>query len=87
MVESGVAGFEMTSWQAVYAPKGTPKAIVQRLNAEITKALKLPDVQAKLEGQLGMNIVASSPEELAAHMAREIPRWAALVKKSGAEPG
>ncbi len=87
MVESGIAGFEMTSWQAVYAPKGTPKAIVQRLNAEIVKALKLPDVQAKLEGQLGMNIVASSPEELAAHMAREIPRWAALVKKSGAEPG
>jgi tripartite-type tricarboxylate transporter receptor subunit TctC len=87
MVESGIAGFEMTSWQAVYAPKGTPKAVVQRLNAEIVKALKLPDVQAKLEGQLGMNIVASSPEELAAHMAREIPRWAALVKKSGAEPG
>ena len=74
MIESGVAGFEMTSWQAVYAPKGTPKAVVQRLNAEIVKALKVPEVQAKLEGQLGMNIVGSTPEELAAHMAREIPR-------------
>jgi tripartite-type tricarboxylate transporter receptor subunit TctC len=84
MIESGVAGFEMSSWQAVYAPKGTPKAIVQRLNAEIAKALRQPDVQAKLSGQLAMDIVASTPEELREHMAREIPRWAELVKKSGA---
>ncbi len=86
MAEAGVPGFEMSSWQAVYAPKGTPKAVVQRLNAEITKALKLPDVQAKLHDQLGMDIVASTPEVLAAHMAREIPRWAELVRKSGAQP-
>lgn len=84
MIESGVAGFEMSSWQAVYAPKGTPKPIVQRLNAEIVKALKQPDVQAKLSGQLAMEIVGSTPEELRDHMAREIPRWAELVKKSGA---
>jgi tripartite-type tricarboxylate transporter receptor subunit TctC len=86
MIESGVPGFEMSSWQAIYAPKGTPKAIVQKLNAEIVKALKLPDVQAKLHDQLGMNIVGSTPEELAAHMDKEIPRWADLVKKSGATP-
>ncbi|BEP39355.1 tripartite tricarboxylate transporter substrate binding protein (plasmid) [Variovorax sp. V59] len=84
MIESGVPGFEMSSWQAVYAPKGTPRPIVQRLNAEIVKALKQPDVQAKLSGQLAMEIVGSTPEELRDHMAREIPRWAELVKKSGA---
>ena len=84
MIEAGVPGFEMASWQAVYAPKGTPKAVVQRLNAEIVKALKMPDVQAKLHDQLGMELVGGSPEELAALMNREIPRWAALVKKSGA---
>ncbi|NDY92101.1 Bug family tripartite tricarboxylate transporter substrate binding protein [Ideonella livida] len=84
MIEAGVPGFEMSSWQAVYAPKGTPKAIVQRLNAEIVKALKQPDVREKLGKQLGMELVGSTPEELAALMQREIPRWAALVKKSGA---
>ncbi|MFT3954458.1 MAG: tripartite tricarboxylate transporter substrate binding protein [Piscinibacter sp.] len=84
MIESGVAGFEMSSWQAIYAPKGTPKPIVERLHAEIAKALKLPDVQAKLHDQLGMDLVGGSPQELAALMAKEIPRWAALVKKSGA---
>jgi len=84
MMESGVRDFQMSSWQAVYAPKGTPKAIVQRLNAEIVKILNMPDVKEKLGTTLGMEIVASTPEELATFMAKEIPRWAALVKKSGA---
>jgi len=85
MIEAGVPGFEMSSWQAIYAPRGTPKPVVQRLSQEIIRALKLPDVQDKLGRQMGMEIVAGGPEELAALMAREIPRWAALVKKSGAK--
>jgi tripartite-type tricarboxylate transporter receptor subunit TctC len=83
MAEAGVPGFAMSSWQAIYAPKGTPKPIVQRLNAEIVKILQMNDVREKLSG-LGMEIVGSSPEELARLMSIEIPRWGELVKKSGA---
>ena len=84
MMEAGIKNFQMSSWQAVYAPKGTPQPIVHRLNAEIVKILKMPDVMSKLTDQLGMEIVGSSPEELAAFMKVEIARWAELVKKSGA---
>lgn len=84
MAEAGVPGFEMASWQAVYAPKGTPKAIVDRLAAEIAKALKTPEINDKLSTQFGMEVVAGSPADLAALMQKEIPRWAELVKKSGA---
>ena len=82
--ESGVPGFDVSSWQAIYAPRGTPKPIVQRLAKEIQALLKLPDVQEKLGKTMGMEIVAGGPEDLAALMAKEIPRWAAVVKKSGA---
>ncbi|KQM75376.1 tripartite tricarboxylate transporter substrate binding protein [Xylophilus sp. Leaf220] len=84
MVEAGVPGFEMASWQAVYAPHGLPPAIGQRLSAEINKALLLPEVKNKLTEQFGMEVVAGSPEQLTALMQKEIPRWGALVKKSGA---
>lgn len=84
MAEAGLPNFEMVSWQALYAPQGTPKDIVQRLNAEIVKALQNPEVRQKMTQQLGMEVVGSSPSELAAFMDKEIPRWAELVQKSGA---
>lgn len=84
MIEAGVPGFEMSSWQAVYAPRGTPRPVVQRLAHDIRSALEAPDVQQKLGKTFGMELVGGGPDELAALMAREIPRWAALVKKSGA---
>jgi tripartite-type tricarboxylate transporter receptor subunit TctC len=86
MAEAGVPKFEMVSWQAVYAPKGTPKPIIDRLHAEIVKILKSPEVRDKLTNVNGMEIVASTPSELTALMQREIPRWGELVVKSGAKP-
>lgn len=84
MEESGVKDFKMASWQAVYAPKGTPKAIVDRLSQEIAAVLQEPDVQEKLGKTMGMQLVGSSPEALRDLMATEIPRWAEVVEKSGA---
>ena len=84
MVEAGVPGLDLVSWQAVYAPKGTPRDVVQTLNREIVKALRTPEIKAKLETQFGMEVVGSSPEDLAALMKRDIPRLGALVKKTGA---
>jgi tripartite-type tricarboxylate transporter receptor subunit TctC len=84
MAEAGVPGFEMASWQAVYAPKNLPPAISQRLADEITRILQQPEVRDKLTNQLGMDVVAGSPAQLAALMQKEIPRWGELVRKSGA---
>jgi tripartite-type tricarboxylate transporter receptor subunit TctC len=86
MAEAGIQNFEMSSWQAVYAPKGTPKPIVDKLNGEIVKILKAPDTRQKMQDTMGIEVVASSPEELTKLMQSEIPRWTALIKKSGAQP-
>jgi tripartite-type tricarboxylate transporter receptor subunit TctC len=84
LAESGLPGFEVGSWQGVFAPAGTPPEIVKRLNVEIVKALNLPDVREKLSG-LGAEIVADSPEEFSALVKAEVVKWADVVKKSGAK--
>lgn len=84
MKEAGIEDFSMASWQAIYAPKGTPRPIVERLHTEIAKVLELPEVRKLFTETLGMQIVAGGPDVLADHMSKEIPRWAELVKKSGA---
>jgi len=84
LAESGLPGFEVGSWQGVFAPAGTPPEIVKRLNVEIVRILNLPDVREKL-GNLGAEIVADSPEEFAALVKGEVVKWADVVKKSGAK--
>ena len=83
MSEAGLSGFEVTSWNGVLAPAGTPKEIVTRLNNEIVKALKMPDVHEKLSG-LGADPVGNTPEQFAAFIQAEIKKWAKVIKESGA---
>jgi len=80
--ESGVPGFEFNEWQAILAPRSAPRDIVTRLNAEINKVLALPDVSERMAG-LGAVVVGSTPEQLTAHIAAELARWPAVIKKAG----
>ena len=84
IAESGVPGFDVQAWAGVMVPVGVPKAIVQRLNAEVNKALATPAVADKLP-ELGLIVVGSTPEQFAAHIRKEAVRWTEVVKRSGAK--
>lgn len=84
MEEAGLAGFDITSWQALFAPAGVPKDIIGRLHAETAKALKAPDVAKRLE-ELGLDPGGMTPEELAALVRSDIPRLGKIVRDSGAK--
>lgn len=84
IAESGVAGYEQTAWNALFAPAGTPPAIISKLNDATTKALMSKDVKSKLES-LGATVIASTPEQLAEHVKKEIDKWGKVIKESGAK--
>ena len=78
-----VRGFGSTPWYGVFAPAGTPRAIINQLNAEIAKALDSKDVQERLAG-VGCEPFRATPEQFAAIVRDDLPRWARIVKDSGA---
>ena len=84
LAESGLKGFKVLSWHAIYAPAGTPKAIITRLNASMEKALATDETRNKL-GQQGMQVVGGSPQMLADLTRAEVKRWAQVVEESGAK--
>jgi len=84
LAEAGLPGYEIGSWQGVFAPAGTPPEIVKRLNAEIVKIINSPDVQQRLS-TLGAEPAPNTPEEFAAMVKLEVVKWADVVKKSGAK--
>jgi tripartite-type tricarboxylate transporter receptor subunit TctC len=83
--EAGIAGFDVASWQAIYAPAGTPPAVVQRLNAEIERILATAEVKAKMEG-LGLDHSANTPEQFTAFGRSELAKWQKVVKDGNVKP-
>jgi tripartite-type tricarboxylate transporter receptor subunit TctC len=84
MDEAGLPGFEATTWHGLVAPAGTPSDIIGALHRAVVETLKDAGVQQKLAA-LGVDIAPDSPDEFAAYINAEIPKWAAVIKASGAK--
>ncbi len=82
IAESGVPGYEFTTWVGTLVPRATPAATVNTLNGLIVKAVRSPDLAARFTEQ-GADIIASSPAQFAAHIKSELARWAKVIKESG----
>jgi tripartite-type tricarboxylate transporter receptor subunit TctC len=85
VAESGVSGSEFASWWGVLAPAGTPAATVAALNEHITKAVRSPEVSKRFTAE-DTDIIASSPQQFAAHINSELARWAKVVRDNKIEP-
>jgi len=82
VAEAGVPGYEFDTWFVVAAPKGTSRAIVDTLNSHIRKALTAPD-QVNFYEERGLTVIASTPEEAAAHLENEQRKWGRVIKERG----
>jgi tripartite-type tricarboxylate transporter receptor subunit TctC len=82
VAEAGFPGFEAGAWYGVLAPAGTPRPLIERLNAEFTRIARLSDVQQRL-GSEAYEVIADTPEQFAAAIRTEIAKWAPIVKQAG----
>jgi tripartite-type tricarboxylate transporter receptor subunit TctC len=80
MAEAGVPGYEFITWQILAAPKATPMPIVATLNEKVRSVLKAPDAVKRWQ-ERGFDVIASSPEEMAAHLASEVKKWRVVFKE------
>ena len=83
--EAGMPHLDVTTWYGVFAPAGTPRAIVSKLNHEINQAMQAADVKEKLATQ-STDAIVGSPEEFSAYVKKEITKWAEVVRKAGIQP-
>jgi tripartite-type tricarboxylate transporter receptor subunit TctC len=82
VAESGVPGFEVSSWFAFFSPARTPPDIIKKISADTVAALADPAVNSRLEG-LGYTVIGSTPEDLAAHLQSDINKWGPVIKDAG----
>ena len=82
--ELGIKGFDATTWHGLVTPAGAPPEVVATLNRALVATLEDPAVRKSL-GDLGVDIIGGSPEEFAAYIKSEIPKWTAIIKASGAK--
>ena len=84
VAESGLPGFEALQWFGIFVPAGTSKEIVARLNGEIVKIVRLPDIRERMTS-LGADVVGSTPEQFAAFQKADTTKWGRVIKESGAK--
>ena len=82
VAEQGVAGFDVRSWAGLMAPPGTPRPVIDRLNAELQKALKVAEVRSRLE-TFGGEVRGGTPEEMNAMLTEQVARWTRVVADAG----
>jgi tripartite-type tricarboxylate transporter receptor subunit TctC len=85
MIEAGVPGYEMSGWNGIFAVKGTPPEIVAKLNAELVKILRAPDMKEQMAA-LGAEPVGDTPEELRAFLKADTARWGKIIQEKGIRP-
>ena len=83
LAEAGLAGFDVDNWHTLFAPRGMPREIVERLNGELNRALNQPDVKQQLLAQQGAEAWPSTPAEASTHVRAEVDKWDKIVNSAG----
>jgi tripartite-type tricarboxylate transporter receptor subunit TctC len=86
VAESGVPGYDVATWIGAFAPRGTPQPIVDKIEADVKKALAMPDVRTRLEA-IGMEVRSGTAEEMRTVLARDIKKWGDLVREKNIKIG
>jgi tripartite-type tricarboxylate transporter receptor subunit TctC len=82
MIEAGMPDFEVVLWTSLFAPAGTPRSVLDRIQQGVVKAMQLPDVRERMLG-LGIAPVGNTPEELAAVVSADLDRWTRVIRQAG----